>query len=337
MSDTGCLPGKTWRAIGTGHARASDGDRLAMSIIAEVERQLAGARRREQEDAVPELRASTMTHVVWAPPEWLARAHRVLAGLEDRHPARTILLVPKPTGVAKVTAKVVVRDFDGADGREVLSEVVEFRLHGASARHPGSLVLPLLISDLPAFCRWRGEPPWGGEALAELVAACDRLVVDSSEWPAPARRYGRLAGLFDRIAVSDLAWRRGLPSRIALAGLWPGIRRAEHLVVEGPEADAELLAGWLRSRLHRPIRLTRHKAGRLLGMTLDGERIAIAAGPRPSPSELLSAELDTLLRDPVYEEAVLAVSRAGRGAARGGARSTTPRSPRRSGQPPRRR
>ena len=310
---------------------------LNVSVIAEVERQLSAARRREQEDAVPELRASTMTHVVWAPPEWLARAHKVLAGLEGRHPARTILLVPEPTGAAKVAAKVVVRDFDIAGGHEVLSEVVEFRLHGASARHPGSLVLPLLISDLPAFCRWRGEPPWDGEALAELVAACDRLVVDSSEWPAPGRRYGRIAELFDRIAVSDLAWRRGLPWRVALARRWPEIRRVEHLVVEGPEADAELLAGWLRSRLRRPVRLTRHKAVRLRSVMVDGEPVVSAEGPRPTPSELLSAELDTVVRDPVYEAAVLAVSRAGRGAPRAGARSTTARSPRRSAPRPRHR
>lgn len=308
-----------------------------MGVIAEVERELARARSREQADATPELRASTMTHVVWAPPEWLARAQKVLAGLEERHPARTILLVPKPTGAAKVAAKVVVHDFDVGDGNEVVSEVVEFRLHGAAARHPGSLVLPLLISDLPAFCRWRGEPAWRGEALTELVSACDRLVVDSSEWPAPARRYPRLAGLFDRIAVSDLAWRRGLPWRVALAARWPGIRRAEHLVVAGPEADAQLLAGWLRSRLRRPIRLTRHKAARLQAVTIDGERVAIAEGPRPTPSELLSAELDTLVRDPVYEAAVLAVSRAGRGARRGGARSTTPRSARRTAPRPQRR
>ncbi len=299
-----------------------------MSIIAEVERQLAQARTREQEDATPDLRASTMTHVVWAPPEWLARAHKVLAGLEERHPARTILLVPKPTGAARVVAKVIVRDFGVAGGHEVLPEVVEFRLHGASARHPASLVLPLLISDLPAFCRWRGEPPWEGEALAELVAACDRLVVDSSEWPAPSRRYARLAALFESIAVSDLAWRRGLPWRVALAGLWPEIRRAEHLVVEGPEADAALLAGWLRSRLRRPLRLTRRRADTLRAVTLDGEPVEIAAGPRPGPSELLSAELDTVARDPVYEAAMRAVNRATRGARRGGARSRTPRSPR---------
>ena len=94
-----------------------------MSVVADVERQLAQARCRQQEDWSPELRASTMTHVVWAPPAWLARAHRVLAGLDERHPARTIVLVPQPRGVARVIAKVDVREFDVSGGAEVLSEV----------------------------------------------------------------------------------------------------------------------------------------------------------------------------------------------------------------------
>jgi glucose-6-phosphate dehydrogenase assembly protein OpcA len=271
-----------------------------------------------------------MTHVVWAPPEWLRRAHTVLAGLEERHPARTILLVPQPRGRARVGAKVTVRDFDLAEGHEVVSEVIELRLQGASARHPGSLVLPLLISDLPAFCRWRGEPPWRSEALAELVGACDRLVVDSSEWPAPPRRYDRLAGLFEEIVVSDLAWRRGLPWRVALAGLWPDIARMTRLTVEGPEADAALLAGWLRSRLRRTIRLTRRRADRLVAVEVDGEPVRRPRGPLASASELLSAELDTLARDRVYEAAVKAVSEPRRAAARGDVRSTRSHSRRRS-------
>jgi hypothetical protein len=303
-----------------------------VSVIAEVERQLSLARCRHLDDATPELRASTMTHVVWAPPQWLSRVHKVLAGLQERHPARTILLVPQPRGATRVKTKVDVRDFELSEGHEVLSEVIELRLHGAASRHPASLVLPLLISDLPAFCRWRGEPPWGSAALAELVAACDRLVVDSSEWPAPARRYERLAGLFEEIGVTDLAWRRGLPWRAALAGLWPGVRRAEHLVVEGPEADAELLVGWLRSRLRRQIRLTRHRAASVVAVSVDGEPVRRPVGPRASASELLSAELDTLVRDPIYEAAVRAVSGPRRATTRGDGRSTRSRSPRRSGR-----
>ena len=280
-----------------------------MGIVAEVERKLARQRCRQEADGEPELRTSTMTHVVWAPPQWLPRARRVLAGLAERHPARTIFLVPVPGRRSGVEADAVVQDFAIGDGREVLSEVIELRLSGEVARHPASIVLPLLISDLPAFCRWRGRPDWDGQALAEIVDVCDRLVVDSSEWPGLPDAYDSLARLFDRIAVSDLAWRRGLPWRSALADLWPaGIRRIERLSVEGPRADALLLAGWLRSRLRRRVALTRRDASALASIRVDGDPVAPPPHPALSGSDLLSAELDTLTRDPVYEAAVRAVA-----------------------------
>jgi glucose-6-phosphate dehydrogenase assembly protein OpcA len=281
-----------------------------VGVVAEVERKLARARCRQEADDEPDLRTSTMTHVVWAPERWLPRARRVLAGLAERHPARTILLVPSAGRGSAIEARATVEDFPIGDGREVLSEVIELRLSGDAARHPASVVLPLLIADLPAFCRWRGQPDWGGQALAELVDVCDRLVVDSSEWRGIPAGYGSLAGLFERIAVSDLAWRRGLPWRIALAERWPGIRRAERLTVEGPRADALLLVAWLRSRLRRDVALTRRGAETITSVRVDGERVEPPArSGTPTGSDLLSAELDTLARDPIFEAAVRVAAR----------------------------
>ncbi len=281
-----------------------------MGVVAEVERKLARARCRQEADGEPDLRTSTMTHVVWAPPRWLPRVRRVLAGLAERHPARTILLVPVPGRRTEVEAHATVEDFEIGDGREVLSEVIELRLSGDAARHPASIVLPLLISDLPAFCRWRGQPDWHGQALADLVDVCDRLVVDSSEWPAIPAGYANLARLFERVGVSDLAWRRALPWRVALAGRWPGIRKAERLTVEGPRADALLLAAWLRSRLRRDVALTRRSAETMTAVRLDGEPVEPPArSGTPTGSDLLSAELDTLSRDLVFEAAVRAAAR----------------------------
>jgi glucose-6-phosphate dehydrogenase assembly protein OpcA len=249
-----------------------------------------------------------MTHVVWAPPRWVSRVRRVLAGLAERHPSRTIILVPLPGRRSGVEAEATVRDFEIEGGREVLSEVIELRLRGDAANHPASIVLPLLITDLPAFCRWRGQPPWSGQALAEIVEVCDRLVVDSSEWPAVPSAYADLADLFPRIAVSDIAWRRTLPWREALADRWPGIRSLERLTVEGPRADAHLLAGWLRSRLRREVALTRRAADAVAAVRVDGDAVEPPPGKPVSGSDLLSAELDTLTRDPVFEAAVRATA-----------------------------
>ena len=279
-----------------------------MGVVAEVERKLAKKRCLLEADGMPELRTSTMTHIVWAPPMWVSRAKRVLAGLAERHPSRTIILVPLDGRKSSVEADATVRDFELPGGREVLSEVVDVRLSGDAANHPASVVLPLLISDLPAFCRWRGQPDWSSPALAELVDVGDRLVVHSDEWRYVPSGYAQLARLFPRTAVSDIAWRRSLPWRSQLAARWPGIRSIERFTVEGPKADAHLLAGWLRSRLRRDVALTRRSADLITSVRVDREPVEPPLGKPLSGSDLLSAELDTLVGDPVYEAAAKAAA-----------------------------
>ena len=278
-----------------------------MSVVADIERQLGRLRAREATDGMPELRTSTMTHLVWCPPEWRSKARATLAGLLERHPARTIFLIPEPGGETVSDARVELKDFQlQGMSREVLSEVIELRLRGSAARHPSSVVLPLLVSDLPVFCRWRGEPEWESAELAEVIGVTDRLVVDSSEWRGVPGAYAQLVELFGSVAVSDIAFSRTLPWRRRLAELWPAIGTVERLRVEGPRADAELVAGWLRSRLKREISLTRREAGTVTAMWVDGEPVG-SPGEALSPSELLSAELDQFGRDKVYEAAVRAV------------------------------
>jgi glucose-6-phosphate dehydrogenase assembly protein OpcA len=256
---------------------------------------------------MPELRTSTMTHIVWCPPQWRTKARATLAGLMERHPARTIFLIPEPGREPRIETRVELKDFQLKGlSREILSEVIELRLHGSAARHPGSILLPLLVSDLPVFCRWRGEPGWQSSELAEVTAIADRLVVDSSEWNDVPGGYACLAALFDRVAVSDIAYSRTLPWRRRLADLWPGIRTIEKLRVEGPRADAELIAGWLRSRLRREIALTRREAATVEAIWVDGQPVT-SPGEPANGSELLSSELDEFGRDKVYEAAVCAV------------------------------
>jgi glucose-6-phosphate dehydrogenase assembly protein OpcA len=282
-----------------------------MGVVADIERQLARRRCEHEEDDAPTLRTSTMTHLVWAPPPWLARAKRVLQGLDERHPARTIFLVPTPGRRAGIDADATVRAFGSNGGRAMISEVVEIRLHGRAAQHPASLVLPLLISGLPVFCRWRGSPDWDGTALEELLGVADRLVVDSSEWRGSLpSAYAELARRFDRVAASDIAWRRTLPWRVALADRWPGIRGARRLTVEGPRADAMLLAGWLEARLRHAIRLARRSGDTIEAVWVDGDRVDSPAGGPATGSDLLSAELDVYSRDPMYEAAVRAAAKA---------------------------
>jgi hypothetical protein len=268
--------------------------------VAEIEQQLARLRDAVGERGEPPQRTSVMTHVAWVPPEWLDAAERVLEGMAERHPSRTLILVPEPEAEPGLDAELSVRSF-AAGEHAVCGEVIELRLRGNRAGAPASLVLPLAISDLPVFVRWRGEPPFDLPPWEQLVGVADRLVVDSSEWE--ELRYGELARVFERTAVSDIAWARTYDWRVIVAGCWPGIREQE-IRVRGPRAEATLLRGWLKGRLGRAIRPV-EPAGEL-GVRLGGEELPAPHELPRSPSDLLSAELDRFGRDRVYEEAVQA-------------------------------
>jgi hypothetical protein len=259
------------------------------------------------EGAPPNLRTSVMTHLAWVPEPWLDRARAALSGMAERHPSRTIILVPEPGAVESgFDAQVSLVCYAVPDvERTVCSEVVELRLRGDRARAPASVVEPLLISDLPVFLRWRGEPPFGSQELDQLVDVVDRLIVDSTEWAELPGPYRELAGLFERTAVSDIAWARTSRWRAMLATLWPGIADVRTISVHGTPAQAHLLVGWLRTRLGRDdIALEVDEAEKLQGIDLDGEPTGFPPGDPPTPSDVLSEELDLFVRDPVYEEAV---------------------------------
>jgi glucose-6-phosphate dehydrogenase assembly protein OpcA len=247
-----------------------------------------------------------MTHVAWVPPEWEPAAREVLEGLDDRHPSRTIMLLPDPSSERDaLDADVDVRCFGkgGVEGT-IASEVLVLRLLGRRAAAPASIVQPLLVSDLPAFLRWRGDLPFGSAELEQLVAVVDRLVVDGSEWRDPDTAYRYLPTLFERVAVSDIAWSRLRPWREAIAALWPDVAEADAVEVVGPRAQALLLAWWLSSRLGRNVRLEHESKGEIEHVEVDGREVRPALVDRPTTSDLLSAELEQFGRDPVYEEAV---------------------------------
>ena len=269
--------------------------------IAEIERELARLRYESSADSPqPNLRTSVMTHIAWVPPVWKGQAEETLAGMAERHPSRTLLLYPAPDEADGLDARLSIRCFPVSD-RAVCGEVIELTLRGDRCEAPASIVLPLLISDLPVFCRWRGEPPFGGGPFEQLVDIVDRLVVDSSEWD--ELRYDELAALFGRTAVSDIAWARTEEWRRELAGYWPGIREQE-IRIRGPRAEAELVRGWLNARLDRAVRPI--EPASTLAVRLGGEDLPPPSADPETPSDFLSAELDNFSRNPIYEAAVLA-------------------------------
>jgi glucose-6-phosphate dehydrogenase assembly protein OpcA len=276
----------------------------ALASIGEIERELGA--QRMGESGQPMQRTSVMTHIAWVPEQWVEAAEDVLAGLAERHPSRTIVLVPEPDADDGLEANVEVDCYPVGEDRKVSMETIRLKLCGNRVQAPASVVEPLLLPDLPVFLRWRGLPPFGEQAFEQLVDTVDRLIVDSTEWPDLPAPYRPLAEIFDRVAVSDIAWTRTSRWRPQLASLWPGIAELSRIKVKGTEAQAHLLAGWLRSRLDRKVELEHEEADRLCAVEIDGEPTPFPPGDPPAPADLLSDELERFTRDRVYEEAARA-------------------------------
>jgi glucose-6-phosphate dehydrogenase assembly protein OpcA len=276
----------------------------ALASVSEIEHELASLRTDEESSA--RLRTSVMTHIAWVPEEWVEAAEDVLSGLAERHPSRTIVLLPQSDGADGLEADVSLECFATGRERSICTETIRIRLQGTAAEHPASVVQPLLISDLPVFLRWRGRPAFGKAEFESLLSVVDRLIVDSTEWPNLPNTYTELARIFDRVVVSDIAWARTSRWRQMLASLWPEIGSVEKIKVTGTEAQAHLLAGWLRSRLGRGVELDHEPSEKLVGMEIDGEAAPFPPGDPPPAADQLSDELERLDRDGVYEDAVRA-------------------------------
>jgi hypothetical protein len=256
------------------------------ATIEEIEDALAELRLRVGQGGVPDLRTSVLTHMAWVPQEWQSAATETLAGLGERHPSRTLLLFPEPEEEDRLAARVFLECHPLADEtRQLCNEVVELRLGGPRSEAPASIAIPLLLPDLPVFLRWRGRPPFRTEQFAQMVAIADRLVVDSAEWPDLPGAYTELEEFFDSAAVSDIAWRRTLPWREALARDWPELPER----IAGPSAETSLVAGWLRSRAAAEVAVD------------SADELPFEADK--DPSDLLSEELEVFGRDPIYEAA----------------------------------
>jgi len=275
----------------------------ALTSIREIERELTSLRTVPGSEA-PYQRTSVMTHTAWVPPEWVEAAEDVLSGLAERHPSRTLVLFPQPDDEDGLDGNVEVDVYPAGEGRQICTETIRIRLKGPRAVAPASVVQPLLLPDLPAFLRWRGLLPFGAPELEQLVDVVDRLIVDSTEWPDLPESYRGLVEIFDRVAVSDIAWARTSRWRPMLASLWPDIAGVKRIRVQGTAAQAQLLAGWLRSRLKHDVELEHEPSDRLVGVDLDGQPAPFPPGDPPSGADVLSEELDKFERDRIYEEAV---------------------------------
>ena len=277
--------------------------------VARIERELNRVRRgraaHQREQAATVARASVVNIVVIATREVHAlRAARTARELAMRHPSRAVIVLLDRHGEGappKVELHAQLPSMDRFD--QVHYEQILVRARGQVDARIGSVIVPLLVPDLPVFVWWTGTPPVGERHFEDIVALADRLVVDSADLARPELmlpELGRLCILGAKhCAVTDLNWARLTPWRELITqdfdvpawrewlGDIDGLRVGFAVDADGRDlhpSQALLLIAWMASRLG--WRATDPMApseagGHLFSMRrADGERVRIRIRPR---------------------------------------------------------
>jgi glucose-6-phosphate dehydrogenase assembly protein OpcA len=284
--------------------------------VADVERQLQRLLRElsapgERNGAAhPPPRASVLNLVVHADEDGEAeRASEAMASLAIRHPSRTLLLetaADAPTDGLDATIRTQCScDPDGQ--RHLCFEEIRLLARGATALHLASVVEPLLMSNLPAYLWWLGRPP---SCHDPLLGLCDRLVVDSAEFPDALIGLAALDACSvargKRLDLGDLGWRRIAPWCQLIAQFFdphdarPYQRRIRRVAVEYASTPSGvvsaaplLLVGWLAARLDwepETVNVARGAADALFAPNRQGaEGDGVVAQIRPRTGSCLPA------------------------------------------------
>jgi glucose-6-phosphate dehydrogenase assembly protein OpcA len=135
-------------------------------------------------------------------------------------------------------------------GRLGPCEAVVMRMYGRLALHAESVVMPLLVPDVPVVTWWHGEPP---QEIATdfLGVVADRRITDAAQAADPIAALRQRARDYAP-GDTDLAWTRITPWRTLVAGAFDTAQaKVTEATVVAPKSDptAALMRGWLAARL----------------------------------------------------------------------------------------
>jgi glucose-6-phosphate dehydrogenase assembly protein OpcA len=249
-----------------------------------------------------------------------------VAAASAKHPMRVLMVLRHniEAPVPRLDAEVSI------GGRYGPGESVVLRMYGRLALHAESVTLPLLAPDAPVVAWWYSKSP---EIIAHdpLGVFADRRITNVIRDDDP------LASLRQRAddyapGDTDLTWAVITPWRAALAAAFDTVHAAaKSVTVLGNPVDpsAQLLAGWLSSRLDmqvpveeaegkyissvqlefedgREVRLDNE--GYKLLMRRPNQQDSIAPFPQRTTGDLLAEELRRLDPDETYAEALGAIT-----------------------------
>ena len=282
----------------------------SVANIGALEREFARLRRASTAHAKEQgrtvARAAVLNLVVYADREVHARrAAQSMSRLADRHPSRAIVILgDRVRDGMDVHIDLHCHVPKKDESTQICYEQILARVNGDADDRIASVVIPLLVPDLPIFLWWTGTPPRDARRFKDLLALGDRLIVDSADFARPAETLPFVAELamshhYRGFGITDLNWARLTPWREIIAGFFDigtwrpfldeivGVRIGFGVDMDGRDihpSQALLLVGWLASRLgwQAVEELAPSEAGGLLFRMAraDGAPIDVRVRPR---------------------------------------------------------
>ena len=259
------------------------------------------------------MRTSLLNLVVHAVDEEAAReASQTIAGLTRDHPSRALIIIAEPSDEESRIEARCAAHCHIASGLEqqVCCEEVALTVRGRAANHLHSIIIPLLVPDLPVYVWWTGPLPRGHHLFEEMMESADRFIVDSGHFRHPTHGLLRVAELCAETpgcAVGDVNWARMAAWRGLLTQHCEAPDIQAHLqTVTGIEivysdgdgtyipGQAFLLLGWICARLGWDAVAQVEDGGRL-SLHHDGKPIAVRFEARAAGLEhgaLLAVRLE---------------------------------------------
>lgn len=323
--------GKLWKRAAVAREEAARAQAALVAAQADAAARAAAAlaAARETSDSGGHhvaARTSVLNLVVVAGDEKTAAAcAATIAATASRHASRSLILsAVDPDGPAGLDARIEALSMATSDGRaETGAETIQVTARGETGAHLASIIVPLLVHDLPVALWWPADPPFGSRRADRLLPISDRLIVDGSAWSGDGLGIlAQLATIVEerQVVVADWAllrqsrWREAIASVYDLPDLRPhlgAVRRIGVTYATAATGDAVWQTNvvrplyhvaWLASRLGMTVvePISRDGAGRRVATLRQGNHeVEVVLEPAISdlgPGSTVAVEISSRLR-----------------------------------------
>jgi glucose-6-phosphate dehydrogenase assembly protein OpcA len=286
------------------------------------------------------LRACSMTLLVLAEAnEDTQDLGETLAALMPEHPARAIVVRLSGAGDRSLTERVYSQCWmPFGQRRQICCEQVEITVSDAAMEDLRSVVLPLMVADLPLIVWCRSTRLLAMPEFREIAYMAQKVIFNSGDVPEPAGFLQRAEAAIGRgIVLADLSWTMLTRWREMLSQVFENQENAAQ-VAKLTNIDVEwggmryitalYLGAWIRDSLSlagvkTQLQVQRNGSDDHLRVRLSGEGVAVELTreddrmvvkrngtsqctnlPQPTDYLLMREELGIVRRDPVFEKSL---------------------------------